>query len=262
MSEDSSDQLSSSAVSKPYGWLIACFVLGATIFAFFASQFAAGLLVGLYIAFNHWTPSYAGTWLAHSVVAQFAVGFTAYALFIAGIWQVMRWMRWKWRDIGFRRPQLVHLLYGLLATIPYYFMYFVALIAVSLAVPSLDLTQRQQIGFESARSTTELILTYISLAVIPPLAEEIAMRGFLYTGLRKWLPKVASALVVSALFGAAHLSEGGSGGPLWIGAVDTFTLSLVLVFLREKTGNLWAGIVLHAAKNSVAFAMLFIVGGR
>ena len=86
------------------------------------------------------------------------------------------------------------------------------------------------------------------------------MRGFLYTGLRQWLPKVLAALVVSGLFGAAHLAEGGDGAPLWIGAIDTFTLSLVMVFLREKTGNLWAGITLHTVKNAVAFVFVFLLG--
>ena len=47
---------------------------------------------------------------------------------------------------------------------------------------------------------------------------------------------------------------------LWIGALDTFILSLFLVFLREATGNLWAGITLHATKNLVAFITLFIIG--
>jgi membrane protease YdiL (CAAX protease family) len=56
--------------------------------------------------------------------------------------------------------------------------------------------------------------------------------------------------------------EGGAAGPLWIGAVDTFTLSLVLVSLREITGNLWAGISLHAAKNGIAFILLFVIAGR
>ena len=82
------------------------------------------------------------------------------------------------------------------------------------------------------------------------------MRGFLYTGLKKWLPKIIAALVVSALFGLAHLAEGGDAGPLWVGALDTFILSLFLVSLRELTGNLWASIALHATKNTVAFVVL------
>lgn len=87
------------------------------------------------------------------------------------------------------------------------------------------------------------------------------MRGFLYTGLKRWLPWTVAGLIVSVLFGAAHLSEGGDAGLLWVGAIDTFTLSLVLIALRELTGNLWAGIVLHATKNCLAFVRIFLIGG-
>jgi membrane protease YdiL (CAAX protease family) len=128
-------------------------------------------------------------------------------------------------------------------------------------IPSLNINQKQEIGFNSVHGAIPLILTFISLVIIPPLAEEIATRGFLYSGLRKWLPRLVAALAVSILFGAAHLPEGNSG-PLWIGGVDMFTLSLVLVFLREKTGNLWAGITLHALKNGIAFVSLFLIAGR
>ncbi|MGH7237402.1 MAG: CPBP family glutamic-type intramembrane protease [Candidatus Saccharimonadales bacterium] len=40
--------------------------------------------------------------------------------------------------------------------------------------------------------------------------------------------------------------------------VDTFILSTVLCYLREKTGRLYAGIGVHALKNFVAFAALFL----
>ena len=60
----------------------------------------------------------------------------------------------------------------------------------------------------------------------------------------------------------AHLAEGGAAGPLWIGFIDTFILSLVLCYLRVKTGSLWAGITLHALKNGIAFVALFVIGTR
>jgi membrane protease YdiL (CAAX protease family) len=64
------------------------------------------------------------------------------------------------------------------------------------------------------------------------------------------------------LFASAHLDEGGSAGPLYVGAVDTFILSLSLIYLREKTNNLWASMTLHACKNGFAFVALFIISSR
>ena len=160
------------------------------------------------------------------------------------------------------KPKIRHIVYGVLATIPYYLLYIIAVGIISLIIPSLNINQAQQIGYSSVHRILPLLLAFIGLVLIPPFAEEIATRGFLYTGLRRWLPKISAALVVSVLFGAAHLAEGGTAGLLWIGALDTFILSMVLVFLREKTGNLWAGITLHAIKNGVAFISLFIIAGR
>ncbi|HVX57224.1 MAG TPA: CPBP family intramembrane glutamic endopeptidase, partial [Candidatus Saccharimonadales bacterium] len=104
-----------------------------------------------------------------------------------------------------------------------------------------------------------MTLTFISLVVLPPLAEEIMVRGFLYSSLKKALPTIWAVLITSGLFAAAHLPEGGASGPLYIGAIDTFVLSLVLIYLREQTGNLWASITLHACKNGFAFVTLFVL---
>jgi membrane protease YdiL (CAAX protease family) len=137
-----------------------------------------------------------------------------------------------------------------------------ALTLISHFFPGLDINQHQQIGFNNVRGTVELVLTFASLVILPPLAEEIIMRGFLYTSLRKAMPFAWAAVATSALFATAHLPEGGSAGPLYIAAIDTFVLGMVLSFLREKTGSLWAGITLHALKNGIAFVVLFVIGTR
>ena len=87
---------------------------------------------------------------------------------------------------------------------------------------------------------------------LPPIGEETLMRGYLYSGLRSRLHFWPALLITSLLFGVAHLSTGVSG-PLWAAAVDTFILSAVLVYLREKTGALYAPIMLHGLNNLVAF---------
>jgi membrane protease YdiL (CAAX protease family) len=138
-------------------------------------------------------------------------------------------------------------------------LYFLIVAIVSHLVPSLNVDQKQEIGFDNVVGSNELVITFLSLVIIPPIVEEIVMRGFLYSGLKTWLPALWAGLAVSLTFGAAHLAEGGAAGPLWIGAIDTFTLSLILVYLREKTGNLWAGITLHMLKNGLAFVLLFVL---
>jgi hypothetical protein len=97
---------------------------------------------------------------------------------------------------------------------------------------------------------------------LPPFAEEIMFRGFLFSGLKKKLPVIWAALFTSLLFAVPHLLESGSGGLLWIAGIDTFILSMVLCWLRQKTDRLYAGMGLHALKNFIAFATLYLLHSR
>ena len=69
---------------------------------------------------------------------------------------------------------------------------------------------------------------------------------------------VPAAIITSLMFAVGHL-QFGSGAPLlWVAALDTFVLSLVLCYIREKTDSLWPGIFIHAIKNALAFSVLFL----
>lgn len=112
--------------------------------------------------------------------------------------------------------------------------------------------QPQQLGFTQP-SGVGMVLAFIALVVVVPLAEELLFRGFLFKGVRSGFSFITTSLVVSALFAAAH-------GQLNVG-LDVFALSLVLCYLRENSGSLWPGILLHSFKNAIAFFMLFIYNG-
>ncbi len=231
-------------------------------FLYFATQLVAGIFIYLYPSLQGWTDSQTDTWLASSVYAQFFYVFLTEIMLILSLGGLLKLYAWNWRTIGLTKPKLSHIGTGIIAVVPYLLLYVVIVSVVQQIYPSLNVEQEQQIGFGDTQGLIELILIFISLVILPPLVEEITMRGFLYSGLRTAFSKIISALVVSVIFGLAHLSQGGEAGPLWIGFIDTFTLSLVLVFLREKTGNLWAGITLHAVKNGIAYVSLFILNVR
>jgi membrane protease YdiL (CAAX protease family) len=257
MLKDSSEPAAADPSQPRRGSWIAPFSVLFIVFTFFASQLAAGVALYGYGNSKGWSNAIIEKWLDNSVPAQFVYFVISDMLLLLAIWVALRFLQWSWRTIGLSRPKVVHILTGILATLPYYLLY-IALVAVLIQVfPGLKVDQKQEIGFNTVIGHGQLMLTFISLVVLPPLVEEIAMRGFLYTGIRQWLPKIGAALLVSVLFGTAHLAEGGDAGLLWIGAIDTFVLSMVLVYLREKTGNLWAGITLHACKNGIAFWLLF-----
>jgi membrane protease YdiL (CAAX protease family) len=263
MSADSSDNEPIAAKSSPLGGFRAAVVsLLAVTGIYFVLPVIATLIVAVYPQLHGWSVQHIQNWLTHSVNAQFWYILLAEVFTIAAVLGLLKLFRWSRADIGLVKPKWHQPLLGAVAFVPYFGLYLIILAIVTHLIPSFNTSQQQQIGFNSVHGLLQMTLTFISLVILPPLAEEITMRGFLYTGLKKWLPRLVAVFLVSGLFGAAHLAEGGAAGPLWVGALDTFTLSLVLLYLREKTGNLWAGITLHAFKNGVAFVLLFVLTSR
>lgn len=250
----------SEPVEKPPRRLNPLYAIAVVVLAYFGSQIFGGVVVGVGAGLLGYDEQQVLSQLESNTFVQFCYILAAEAMALAILWWFMRRRGVGLPDIGLgRKPKNTDIGYGL-AT---FGIYFVALIAVttlvSLCVPSINLDQEQLIGFEAAKAPAELALVFVSLVILPPLVEEIMIRGFLYTGLRARFTKITSALIASILFGVAHLQLGSGEPPLWIAAIDTCLLSLFLIYLREKTGSLWAGIFVHAIKNGLAFFVLFIV---
>jgi membrane protease YdiL (CAAX protease family) len=227
------------------------------ILVFYASQIFGGLIISVYPWLRSWRSAQAVDWLNNSVSAQFVFVLLAETLAVYAVYLFLKHYRFGLAGIGLKRPRWRDLGYGLAAIPVYYVIYFLTVGVVSSLVHSLNVNQQQQIGFNDVHGSAQLVMTFISLVVLPPLAEEIMVRGFLYSSFKKALPVAWAVILTSFIFAAAHLSEGGAAGPLYIAALDTFVLSLVLIYLREKTGSLWASITLHASKNGIAFIALF-----
>ncbi len=216
----------------------------------------AGLVAYMLPHLLGWQPERAAKWF-DSVSGQFAFLMLAEAAIVVIIWRFLRYRKAQITTLGFkRRPQLMDAVWVLI-TFGAYFIAVMVLTAFAKALFHIDLDQKQELGFDTVVSNGERLLTFISLVVVPPLVEEFMFRGFLFTGLRSKLPFAWAAVITSILFASLHLAEG-AGGVLWVAGIDTFVLSLFLCFLRERTGNLWAGIALHAVKNSVAFLYLYV----
>jgi membrane protease YdiL (CAAX protease family) len=227
------------------------------VVVYYGSQFAAGAAVTIYPWLKHWSGAQATDWLNNSVGAQFVFILLAEIFTVGAVYYFLKRYKLGLPAIGLKRPRWRDLAYGLSAVLPYYLLYLLTVGMVSHFVTGLNVNQQQNIGFTNVHGSAQLVLTFISLVVLPPIAEEIMVRGFLYSSLKKGLPLVWAVIGTSAIFAIAHLPEGGATGPLYIAALDTFILSLVLIYLREKTGSLWASITLHAFKNGVAFVALF-----
>ena len=116
-----------------------------------------------------------------------------------------------------------------------------------------DANETQDVGYNLLTSSTDRIVAFIALVIIAPVAEEIIFRGWLYGKMRAKISgkcsALASMLLVSLLFGFVHGQ--------WNVGVTVFAMSMVLCALREVTGSIYSGIVLHMLKNGVAFYLLY-----
>lgn len=133
-------------------------------------------------------------------------------------------------------------------------IYVLATVVVQLGlqhVPGFDGNQVQDLGISTRLMGSDLLLAYVVLVILTPFFEEFIFRGVLYGELRHYKMKQWPAIIiVSALFGLAHGQ--------WNVGLDVFCLSVVACYLREITGTIWPGVVLHMLKNAVAFYFVFI----
>ena len=152
-----------------------------------------------------------------------------------------------WTDIGLALVGFI--VYALVASV---------LIGIFENFPWFDSEQEQDVGFGPVLGGGDLLIAFLTLVVVAPIAEEIIFRGWLYGKLRQRFSLVVvngvgmalSILLVSLLFGIVHLQ--------WNVGVNVFAMSLVLCGMREITGTIHSGILLHMLKNGLAFYLLYV----
>ena len=223
------------------------------------AQIGVALVLMLVLRSLGWSSQRAEGWLTNDTFAQFLYIALAEAATIWGIVWFVRRKKVSLRTIGWNRFQLRYIAIALVGLMVYFVGYMIMAGFTSALIPSLNLSQHQDIGFQNASTSSDKLMTFVSLVVLPPLAEETVFRGFMYTGLRRRFPVVLSAIITSLLFAIPHLQFGDGAPLLWVAALDTFVLSLVLCYVRERTDSLWPGIFIHALKNGIAFAALFLI---
>jgi membrane protease YdiL (CAAX protease family) len=192
--------------------------------------------------------------LAETTLGQLGVGALVYTLVLGFAILPLIVLRSKQdilRTLGIdKRPTRDVLWLPPLAWTAYMLTTVIVLATVTYFVPWIDAEQVQDIGFDNLTLPYEYVLAFIALVILPPLAEELLFRGYLFGRLRKRFGFLLTTAVVSVIFGLVHLQ--------WNVGIDVAVLSVYLCLLREVTGSVWASIFLHSIKNGVAYFALFI----
>lgn len=229
-------------------------VVATALAVFIASQFLASLLI---YGFLELTNSPAGFEdLSQSTLTQFSYILLAEILAVSLVLKIVKMRGLSLAAIGLgRRIKLSDISKALLGFGAFYVILIIVGLILTVVAPEFRTDQPQDIGFDNLSGYLDQILVFVALVFFPPVAEEILARGYLYSGLRSKWSFAPAMLLTSFIFAAAHLP--GSKGLVWGAAINTFVLSVVLVYLREKTGALYACVILHAMNNAVAFGVHF-----
>ena len=119
-------------------------------------------------------------------------------------------------------------------------------------LPWFNPNQAQELGYSQYLFGIDRGIAFVGLAIIAPIFEEIIFRGWLYGKLRIKIPKWLAILLTSLVFGAIHLQ--------WNVGVTVFCMSVVTCILREITGTIYAGMLVHMISNGLAFYLVYVAG--
>jgi membrane protease YdiL (CAAX protease family) len=231
-------------------------VIGTTVLIFLSSQIVAAVILEAFMALfrNGYNPN--GS-IEQSAPAQF---FYILIAELGAAWLVLKIIKrhdLKLEQIGLgRRPRGKDILKGLLGFAGFFLLLIAVNALLALFFPDIN-SEAQDVGFNNLHSNLDQLLALIALVIFPPIGEETLVRGYLYSGLRSNLRFVPAMIITSLIFGLAHLQLGSGAAVLWAAGADTFVLSLVLVYLRQSTGALYAGMLVHALNNLIAFGVHF-----
>jgi CAAX protease family protein len=259
MSKDSSKPSKSSSLLASQVRII-FYVLLVMLLAVIGVQVVVGIFMTFFPSAIGWHASSTTAWYGTPLANFLSILFSEF-LAAATIWYVARLQKTPFRElVGLQEWRWFYPLLALAGVGIYFVLFAVVYAAVQGIIPTSN--TQQALGFDSGIGGVGLWLAGIGLIVLPPIAEEIVFRGFFYGMLRRSRLSVFwSVLITSLAFGSLHLFTGESG-LLWVALVDTFTLSVVLCMLREKTGSIWTGIFVHALKNGFVFLNLFIINNH
>jgi len=156
------------------------------------------------------------------------VGFSAAALFRIRSWAAfsVRRTTWRWLALGLVGGVVAFLLKGLLN-------------AAVVAVLGSDDPQSEYYD-AAGGGVLPLVLTFVFLAVLTPLGEELFFRGVLTNALLRHGPVVAvlSSSVVFALFHGINLA-----------LPSALVVGLIAAELMRRSGSIWPAVLVHTVNN-------------
>ena len=165
--------------------------------------------------------------------------------------------RGSFKEIGLSRPAnwKKTILWGVLLGV------IIEMLSLVVLEPLLEVLTGQTFdysAFESMRGNLAQLVVWLIVGwVVGGFLEEISLRGFMITQIKKVLGKSSSAVVIALLitsihFGLAHAYQGTSG------IIATGLTGLVLGIIYVKNGyNVWLPIIVHGVIDTIGLTLMY-----
>jgi membrane protease YdiL (CAAX protease family) len=180
-----------------------------------------------------------------------AVQFTAYGLWFAGLFALLRtrYQESFWRSLGWVRPARG---FGLSALLGPLVALGLAWLGVLLRTPDIDTPIKELMRDRQA------VLAFGFFAVtLGPVCEELAFRGFLYPLLARTLGPAVGVVLSALPFGLLH---GGQNAWIWQHVLIVTLAGAAFGWARHWTGSTMAATAMHATYN-LTFLSPHLVSG-
>lgn len=131
--------------------------------------------------------------------------------------------------------------------------WFVYILFAGLLTPLLQPDQEdvtRELGTDKDEFGSVAVAAFL-IVIAAPLSEEMFFRGFMFGGLRRSMSIWPAALISAAVWGSLHLGAGNIGV-----AVQLAVFGVILAWLYERSGTLWAPVLAHTINNTIAFVLL------
>lgn len=99
----------------------------------------------------------------------------------------------------------------------------------------------------SPLSAGSIVVSFITVGIVAPIAEEYLFRGVLFNTLKKRFSLAWTVVIQGFLFGLFHMN-------LIQGAYATL-LGIVYGYVTYKTRSIWPAIIMHIVNNSMSFIL-------
>ena len=110
------------------------------------------------------------------------------------------------------------------------------------------------VGLESMNYYAEYVMydnaffwAFLFVAIVPPVFEELAFRGFLFNQMEKVTTTRITILATAFIFALIHFS--------FISLLWIFPFGVFLGYLRHKYQTLWLGMIAHFIHNAIVLVM-------